>query len=96
TWSDVIAIPLNAPNAKEAHAFINYILRPDVIAKISNKIGYQNPNKDATALVDESLRNDPTIYIPEAERSNLYVLEPIPSSIERVRTRTWTSIKSNR
>ena len=96
TWSDVIAIPLNAPNAKEAHAFINYILRPDVIAKISNKIGYQNPIKDATALVDESLRNDPTIYIPEAERSNLYVLEPIPSSIERVRTRTWTSIKSNR
>ena len=34
TWSDVIAIPLNAPNAKEAHAFINYILRPDVIARL--------------------------------------------------------------
>lgn len=95
-WSDVMAIPVNAPNAKEAHAFINYILRPDVIAKISNKIGYPNPNKDATSLVDEAIRSDPNIYIPEPQRSSLYVLAPVPASIERLRTRTWTSIKSNR
>lgn len=94
-WSDVMAIPVKAPNAKEAHAFINYILRPDVIAKISNRIGYPNPNKDATSLVDEAIRNDPTIYIPDSQRSSLYVLQPLPASVERLRTRTWTSIKSN-
>lgn len=36
-WSDVMMVPTNAPHAQEAYAFINYILRPDVIARISNR-----------------------------------------------------------
>lgn len=95
-WADVMAIPVNAPHGKEAHAFIDYILRPEVIARISNRIGYPNPNKDATALVDEAIRNDPNMYIPEPARSTLFALEPLPNAVERVRTRTWTTIKSNR
>ncbi|WP_175649597.1 polyamine ABC transporter substrate-binding protein [Pseudomonas sp. Marseille-P9899] len=95
-WADVMAVPLNAPNVDQAHAFIDYILRPEVIARISNRIGYPNPNKDATALVDEAIRNDPNMYIPDAARQTLFALEPLPASIERIRTRTWTTVKSNR
>jgi len=95
-WADVMAVPVNAPNVEQAHAFIDYILRPEVIARISNKIGYPNPNKDATALVDEAIRNDPNMYIPEPARRTLFALEPLPASVERIRTRTWTTIKSNR
>lgn len=95
-WADVMAVPVNAPNVEQAHAFIDYILRPEVIAQISNTIGYPNPNKDATQLVDEAIRNDPNMYIQEPARSTLYALKPLANSVERVRTRTWTTIKSNR
>ncbi|NUT87611.1 polyamine ABC transporter substrate-binding protein [Pseudomonas corrugata] len=95
-WSDVMMIPTNAPHTQEAHAFINYIMRADVIARISNKIGYPNPNKDATALVNPEIRDNPAMYIPDDARKTLFALEPVPAAIERIRTRTWTAIKTNR
>lgn len=95
-WSDVMMVPVNAPNTKEAYEFINYILRPDVIARISNKIGYPNPNKDAFALVNESIRKNPNMYVPDEARKTLFALQPMPPAIERIRTRLWTSIKTNR
>jgi len=94
-WSDVMAVPVNAPNVEQAHAFINYILRPEVIAQISNKIGYPNPNKDATGLVDPAIRNDPNMYVPDAQRRALFTLKPLPAAIERVRTRAWTTVKTS-
>ena len=95
-WSDVMMVPTNAPHAQEAYAFINYILRPDVIARISNKIGYPNPNKEATALVNAEIRNNPAMYIPDEARKTLFALEPVPAAVERIRTRTWTGIKTHR
>ncbi|SCW30480.1 MULTISPECIES: polyamine ABC transporter substrate-binding protein [unclassified Pseudomonas] len=94
-WSDVMMVPANAPHAKEAYAFINYILRPDVIARISNKIGYPNPNKDATALVNADIRNNPAMYVPDEARKTLFALEPVPAAVERIRTRTWIGIKTH-
>lgn len=95
-WSDVMMVPANAPHAKEAYTFINYILRPDVIARISNKIGYPNPNKEATALVNAEIRNNPAMYVPDEARKTLFALEPVPAAVERIRTRTWTGIKTHR
>lgn len=94
-WSDVMAIPTKAPHPEEAHAFINYILRPDVIARISNVIGYPNPNKDATALVSPEIRNDPNMYVTGEARRTLFALEPVSNATERVRTRVWTAIKTS-
>jgi putrescine transport system substrate-binding protein len=95
-WSDVMMVPTNAPHVAEAYAFINYILRPDVIARISNKIGYPNPNKEATALVDPEIRNNPAMYIPDEARKTLFALAPVSAAVERIRTRTWTTIKTQR
>ncbi|MBH3433879.1 polyamine ABC transporter substrate-binding protein [Pseudomonas citronellolis] len=94
-WSDVMAIPTKAPHPEEAHAFINYILRPDVIARISNVIGYPNPNKDATELVSPEIRNDPNMYVSGEARRTLFALEPVSNATERVRTRVWTAIKTS-
>jgi putrescine transport system substrate-binding protein len=35
-------------NVKEAHAFINYLLKPEVIAQVSDYVGYANPNPGRT------------------------------------------------
>jgi putrescine transport system substrate-binding protein len=65
-WTDVMAIPKDAPNPAAAHTFIAFILEPQVVADISNHVMYANPNLEATPLLDESVRADPGIY-PSAE-----------------------------
>jgi putrescine transport system substrate-binding protein len=92
-WSDVMVVARKAPNREEAHAFINYILRPDVIARISNSMGLPNPNKDATELLDATPRPNPVMFMPPAVRQTLFALEPVGAPIERVRARIWRETK---
>ena len=93
-WFDGMFIPSDAPHPNNAHLLINYLMRPEVIAPITNFIGYANGNRSATALVDAKIRNDPAIY-PDADVKRR--LEPslvYPPKLERPRSRTWTRIKS--
>ncbi|WP_263263670.1 polyamine ABC transporter substrate-binding protein [Pseudomonas sp. RIT-PI-S] len=93
-WFDMLAIPADAANPDDAHAFINYLLRPEVIAPISDFVGYPNPNKDATDKVDPAIRTNPNLYPTEQAMTTLYTLKPLDQAGERMRTRTWTRIKS--
>ncbi|WP_264310978.1 polyamine ABC transporter substrate-binding protein [Pseudomonas putida] len=93
-WFDMLAIPKNAANPEDAHTFINYLLRPEVIAPISDFVGYPNPNKDATDKVSPAIRNNPNLYPTAEAMAKLYTLKPLPRDAERVRTRAWTRIKS--
>jgi len=93
-WFDVLAIPKDAKNPDDAHALINYLLQPQVIAPISDFVGYPNPNKDATALVNPEIRNNLNLYPSTAVQESLFALVPLPSSAERARTRAWTKLKS--
>ncbi|MGE8503172.1 MAG: polyamine ABC transporter substrate-binding protein [Pseudomonas sp.] len=95
-WADLLAIPKDAKNVDEAHAFINYLLRPEVIAKISNYVAYANPNLKATELVDENVRNNPGVYPGKDVMAKLYVAEERPRDVQRWLTRDWTRIKSGR
>jgi spermidine/putrescine transport system substrate-binding protein len=61
-WLDSMAIPKNAANAANAHAFIDFLLRPEIAAAISQEIGYASPNAGAVELLEESVRTDPVVY----------------------------------
>jgi putrescine transport system substrate-binding protein len=93
-WFDMLAIPQDATNVDNAHKLINYLLRPEVIAPISNYVAYANPNVPAQALVDEAIRNDPAIYPPQSVIDKLYIGDIRPLKIQRVVTRAWTKVKS--
>jgi putrescine transport system substrate-binding protein len=93
-WIDMMAIPKDAPHAANALKFINYILEPQIIAKISNTVSYANPNAKATDLVDASLRNDPNVYPPPDVRKRLFFDKPVTPQYERLRTRAWTRVKT--
>jgi putrescine transport system substrate-binding protein len=93
-WVDMMAIPADAPHPENALAFINHVLKPETIAAISNTVGYPNPNKAATELVDEEIRSDPQIYPPESVRAKLFFDQPVTPDFERLRTRAWTRVKS--
>lgn len=93
-WFDVFFMPSDAPHPEAAHLFLDYILRPEVIASASNYVGYANANKSATALVKKSITSDIGIYPDEETKKRLVptiVLEP---KLERRRSRTWTKVKT--
>ncbi len=93
-WYDSFAIPKSAKNVAEAHEFLNHLLEPKVIAPISDFLGYPNPNKDAMPLVGAEIRDNPGLTPTAETQKSLYVLQPLPQKIERVRTRVWNTIKS--
>lgn len=61
-WMDSLCIPKGAKNVEEAHAFLNYLLRPDVAAKISSEMGYSTPNVKAMELLPPDVRDNPIVY----------------------------------
>jgi len=92
-WFDGMLIPKTARHPENAHAFINYILRPDVIAKISNATRYANANQGALKLMDHSLVNNPSIYLSDAKKKTLFLPKVQSSEITRLEGRTWISFK---
>jgi putrescine transport system substrate-binding protein len=92
-WFDMLAIPADAANAKEAHTFINYLLKPEVIAKVSDYVGYANPNLKAGELMDQEVRTDESVYPPQAVLDKLYVSAELPPKVQRLMTRSWTKVK---
>jgi putrescine transport system substrate-binding protein len=93
-WFDMLAIPADASNVKEAHAFINYLMEPAVIASVSDYVGYANPNLKAGPLMDQSVLSNPSVY-PSAEvMAKLYVSQELPVKVQRSMTRSWTKIKT--
>ncbi|WP_261842776.1 extracellular solute-binding protein [Aliamphritea ceti] len=95
-WFDMLAIPADAKNTDKAHKLLNYLLRPEVIAGISNYVAYANANKASTDLIDPAIVNDETIYPTDEVRKNLFSLKVLPKKIDRVLTRLWTNVKANR
>nr|WP_269802939.1 polyamine ABC transporter substrate-binding protein [Pseudomonas uvaldensis] len=95
-WFDMLAIPRDATNVKQAHAFINYLLEPEVIAKVSDYVGYANPNPKAGELMNQEVRTDEAVYPPQAIVDKLYVNSELPPKIQRLMTRSWTKVKSGK
>ena len=95
-WFDVFAIPVDAPDPKAAHAFLNYMLRPEVIAHASNATRYPNANAAATPLVDASVRDDPNIYPTPEVFSRLFTIAPKDQALLREVNRQWTRVQTGR
>jgi len=93
-WIDFMAIPVDAANPDAAHAFLNYLMEPEVIAGVSNAVGQLNAVVAATPFVDEKIRNDPGLYpTPEVMR-RLRTYTPVSAEFSRMTNRAWTRIKS--
>ncbi|WP_419694283.1 polyamine ABC transporter substrate-binding protein [Mesorhizobium muleiense] len=91
-WFDQMAIPADAPHVAEAHEFLNYIMKPEVIAKASNYVFYANGNKASQQFINKEILEDPAIYPDEATLAKLFTITPYDSKTQRVVTRTWTRI----
>ena len=93
-WFDNLAIPKDAEHADEAHALINYLLKPEVAAKNTNFIAYANGNAASRAFVDPAILNDRGIY-PDADMmARLYIIAAHDQKSQRLMNRLWTRVKT--
>ena len=93
-WFDMLAIPRDAPNAANAHLFINYLMAPQVIANISNFIGFANANSAASPLLEASIVADPIVYPPRDQLQRLFVQAEDSPEQSRAITRLWQKFKT--
>jgi putrescine transport system substrate-binding protein len=95
-WFDNLAIPRDARNVAEAHAFIDYLQKPEVAAKNSNYLSYANGNLASQPFIDKAVLEDPTIYPDEATMSRLYTIKAQDAKTTRLMNRLWTRIKTGK
>jgi putrescine transport system substrate-binding protein len=95
-WFDNLVIPKDASNVAEAHAFIDYLLRPEVAAKNSNFLSYANGNLASQKLVDKAVLDDRTVYPDAATLASLYLITARDQRAQRLINRHWTRIKTGR
>lgn len=93
TFSSLL-IPQGAPHPEAAYQFINFILQPDVIAEITDAIYYGNDNLASRPLVDPRILADVTLYPTPEMEARLYKSAEVNAATERIRTRSWTRIKT--
>ncbi len=93
---DVMAIPKDAKHPENAHKWIDYIMRPEVHASLTNAVFYANPNKAARPFVKPELASDKAVFPDEAALKTM-ILPGVPdSATRRLITRTFTNFKTNR
>ena len=93
-WFDSLAIPADAPHPEAAHAFIEFMLRPDIAARNATFIGSASMNAAATPLVDASLRDDPGVYPPAELRERLQPLRARSQAQSREENRIWARFRT--
>ncbi|MGO9423882.1 MAG: extracellular solute-binding protein [Steroidobacteraceae bacterium] len=91
---DALLIPAGAPHPGAAHVFLNYLLEPRVIAHITDTLHSGNNNRSADAFVEPRILADPSLYPPPEMEARLYFSLPMTEQMRRLRTRTWTRIKT--
>ncbi len=93
---DTMAIPKDAKNVANAHLFINYILRPEVAAALTNKVFYANPNKASLKLVKKDVAENKTIFLSDTDKAHMTAPDAVPQAIQRTRTRVFTNFKAEK
>lgn len=91
---DMMAITADAPHPKNALLFMNYIMRPEVHAALTNKVKYANPNKESRKFINPEVASNPSVFPSAAEMALMVPPKALSNDIRRLETRTYTSFKT--
>lgn len=90
---DSFVVPKSARNPALAHKFINFMLRGEVAAELTNTLGSGSPNRAALPYIRAELRAEPVINPGAREREHLEQLSDLDSRTRRAWNRAWTELK---
>ncbi len=91
---DTMVIPADAAHPNNAHKFMNYIMRPEVHASLTNKVFYANPNKESRKFVKPEVANNPTVFLSDADLAKMQAPEALSNDTRRTMTRLYTGFKT--
>jgi putrescine transport system substrate-binding protein len=91
---DVMVIPVDAPHPGNAHKFIDFMLRPEVSASLTNKVFYANPNKESKKFIKPEVASNPTVFVGDADMKKMQAPDALSNDIRRTMTRLYTSFKT--
>jgi spermidine/putrescine-binding protein len=92
-WIDNLAIPKGARNVDAAYAFLDFVMKPEIAAKIVNHVHYAGANQAALPLIDARIRNDPSIYPPQEVLDRCELIEDLGETTQLL-DRLWTEVKA--
>ncbi len=92
-WMDSVCIPARARNVESIYAFLDYILEPEVNARIVNGVSYASANVPARKFIRPEILNDPAIYPPDSALEKCEFLEDIGEATS-ILDEYWTEIKA--
>jgi putrescine transport system substrate-binding protein len=92
--ADMMSIPADAPHPRNAELWMNYLMRPEVMAGITNTVKYPNGNRASLPFVEGAIRNDPAIYPSAETRAKLHTLPAMTPEEARLVTRLWTRFRT--
>ncbi|HEY4366208.1 MAG TPA: polyamine ABC transporter substrate-binding protein [Steroidobacteraceae bacterium] len=95
-WFDMLAIPADAKHPKNALAFINYLMEPQVAANNSNTVNYANGNLKSLPMVKDEVKNDPGIYPTPEVKAKLFPSLAYNEDFNRLMTRMWTKFTTGK
>jgi putrescine transport system substrate-binding protein len=95
-WVDNLAIPKDAANVDNALKYINYMLDPQVAADNANYVHYASPNKVALekGMIAAEDKSNPAIYPSQDVMAKLVGDKVASPELDKLRTRTWTTVKT--
>jgi putrescine transport system substrate-binding protein len=91
---DSMAIPADAPHPNNAHIFMNYIMRPEVHASLTNKVFYANPNSKSMPFVRKDVADNKTVFLTQEDKERMTPPQLTTTLIRRVEARTFTRLKT--
>jgi putrescine transport system substrate-binding protein len=93
-WIDMLAVPVDAPNPADAHRLIDFLMRPQVIADVTNHVYFANANLAATALLRPDVRDDPAIYPTEEQMRRLHLPGMQTAEYTRLQNRAFARFRT--
>lgn len=93
-WTDVIAVPKDAPNMEAAKVFVNWMMSPEVAAEASNYTGYSNAVNGSGAFLKDDLKADPAVNTPAEYDERLRAFKACSPASKDLREKVWTKLKS--
>lgn len=95
-WADVLAIPADASHPEAAHAFIDFVMRPEIAAAAASETGFSTANKAALPLLDEKLRSNPDLYPSEEAQKRFHLPKALSQKALKMWTQAWDRAKGVR
>lgn len=93
-WQDNFAIPSGAENVQQALTFLNWFMQPENAAEAANAQGYNSGITGVDELLDDSMKSDPAVVIPEADLSKVAPVPPCDAEATNNYSKIWEKFKS--